>query len=348
MASMTDLIAELTDLANIQSSENFTTASLTAYICRAIKMHDKNLTIQTIPCDEEEPIVTLAWIKVCLVRASKFAREANISGAKGFGMDQKTPYDKQMDLVRKLTDRYSELCAKLRINRNQVVLGQIFVRDDIFDALVPLFQTPDAPVILLRAGCVSSNGVVVLQWSVENYSDFFQVLVFWYENQLAPIYQEWNFDSANGIPNTNNSATVLHTFNDPTVLSAQVTGLDPTQTHRFLLVFRSRTYRYIYSNELVVTPAMFADAQPPGPPSVYASRPYRGVIALTSGATQAVVSGLNLLWTPKGATCQVLPTSGGEGIDSWPLIDTLSTAGCTFQLGAATDSVNYVLSYEIF
>lgn len=258
MANINELVAELTDLSNVETSEKISTGSLQKYIEDAVKAHDKQLTVQTLPPDEEEPVLTLAWIKVCLIRAAKFSKQSNLAGGQGFGSDSKTPYDKQMNMVKSLTERYSDLCGKLRINRNGIVLGQLFVRDDIFDAVVPLFETPDMPPIHLSLAQASNNNAII-QWKTDkNFSDFFQCILIYLESPTDCIFQKWNFDSAVGIPNLNNSAAVLHTFNDPTVLSAKVQNLDMTATHRFMVVWRTRTYRYVYSNEITVTPLNFA------------------------------------------------------------------------------------------
>jgi phage-related protein len=93
--------------------------------------------------------------------------------------------------------------------------------------------------------------------------------------------------------------------------------------------------------------ATTANGSLPIPPMITTS-PYEGTQAIAYGATQVVISGLGLQWTPKGVICQVMSPVAEEGIESWVIPATLSTSGFTAQLGSTADSANYVLSFIIF
>ncbi len=252
MAVIAALVAELTSLARVEPSEGISNDDLTSAVEQALSQHDKFASAATLPTEEEEPVLTLAWVKVCLIRAAIAAKDGNASGGQGFGMDRNTPYQKNMDMAQKLTLRYATLCNQLKIDRNRVIVGQLFVRDALFDALVPLLQTKNMPRTLLTQVSYAA-GILVVRWATEAFDDFLQMIVFTTQG-ATPLFQEWNNNSGTGIPKILEGAVKLITMTDPTITSLKITGLDNTQTNRVLLVLKSRSLIYGYSNELVVPP----------------------------------------------------------------------------------------------
>ena len=251
-ARLDALAIELEALASVENTESFADA-LPDYVQAAIVQHDKGLTIDSLPEAEEECVLTLAWIKVCLVRASKAAQDANITGAAGFGADRNSPYNKNMSLAKDLMARYSTLCSSIQPSKSRVVTGQLYVRDQVFDALVPLMMN-QSPTKILLSGSVAADNTAILSWTVDQMTDFHEFLLFFMEGTDA-IYQQWNNFSALGVARINDGATKVFSYNSPQISSVKATEVDHTKTNRFLLVMRTRSGSYVYSNELVCAPS---------------------------------------------------------------------------------------------
>lgn len=271
MARVDNLIAELKLLAAVETTDGIADTDLKTYFLQAVKQHDRNLdtsdALVNLAPEEEEPVLTLGWIKVCLVRAAKAAKESSVQGVAGYGRNVDSPYAKQMSMAEKLSDRYYKLCERLRLTTNRVVVGQLFVRDQIFDALVPLLQTANQPRVLLSlatdtSGLSDTLNAVVLTWTAENASDFYDLRIYCLTGNV-PIFQQWNNTSGTGVPCINDSAVpLLISERNPSVNTVRITDLDLRVVNRFLIVLRSRSGKYSYSNELVVA-ATPSDPAPP-------------------------------------------------------------------------------------
>lgn len=72
-----------------------------------------------------------------------------------------------------------------------------------------------------------------------------------------------------------------------------------------------------------------------------------GKTALGNGVSSGSVTGLGLAFTPANVFLQVSRPPGGLNITALLNSGTLTQDGFAFELSAATDSVNYVLSYFI-
>ncbi len=255
MSRLTDLADELKSLAKVDNvNDGISDEDLQGYVTLALRQHDKYLTVDSLPVEEEEPVLTLAWVKVCLVRASKLSVDANLSGAAGYGRDNNTPYAKCISLSKELMTRYGSLCGTLRIDRNRVVVGTLFRRDDLYDALVPLLESASpSRIILSILGVVQSNDTeMVIKWSIDNLTDFYEVSIFSRVGSTA-IFQEWNMQSDTSIPKLADGTTKLFSTLDSTMTALKITGLDLSEVNRFLVVMRNRSTKYAYSNELLVS-----------------------------------------------------------------------------------------------
>ena len=300
MAVLIDLANELASLAQVDASENITSGDLENYVTLALRQHDKFMSIDMLPVEEEEPVLTLAWAKVCLVRAGKLAMDANLSGAAGFGKDASNPYNKNMALSKSLIERYGQLCNMLRVDKQRVVIGTIFVRDNIYDAMLPLLQAINPPDIGFTFVGIpqTSDTTVVLRWAISNFSDYYQLYVYQMTGD-TPIFAEWNFQSGTGTPKVLDGATRLFMTLDFTQNALKVTDLDRTVTNRFLVVLRSRSNKYAYGPELVL---LNNQNTPPAPPS-------SAVHQVNSSLWNGSDANGNVVGSP-GDLCILMPSKG--------------------------------------
>lgn len=252
MATVSSLVDQLKALASIQASELFAAGDLNSYMIAALRQHDKNMSAATLPVSEEEPVITLAWIKVCYVRASRYSSQPNVNGASGYGQDRNSPYNKNMDLAKNLMKRYTELVTDLGIEHGGagVSVGNLIVKDLSFDGLVPLIANPNIPPLLL-AETDFGETFSVLDWTFDTFDNFREFLLFHLIGD-APIFQEWNFNSSVGTPKISDNAKKVFSTLDYRATAVKITDLDKTLVNRFLLVVRSRSENFGYSNEITL------------------------------------------------------------------------------------------------
>ena len=246
---------DLTDWADIQTSEKnlSDTGTLDGIILNALLLHNDQYTLETLPAKEREPVLTLAWVKVCYIRASKFAREAGVSGGNGFGQNRDTPYYKNTALAQSLMARYKELCADLNIpnSKSSIHVSNIKVRDTRLDALVPLLVTENLPLVIATLSDPEpSSDYLILTFTFDYFTDYGSHYVYSLEG-TTPIFQNWNYASKTEIPYINESATQLIFWTNPQVKALKIVGVDKTQNFRYLVAVRSRAEQYAYSNEVV-------------------------------------------------------------------------------------------------
>lgn len=259
MSNVAALVASLQDLAQVETSEGFTNTQLSNYVTGALQQHNPKLTFATLPAVEEECVVTLAWVKLTLIRASRVAKDSNLSGAGGYGQDRKTPFDKLMSFAVVLKKRYIELCeaAEIENDAGSIVVGQLLVRDQLWDCLVPLFASEDVPDILLGVDnpADTSSNFFILHWNMKNFANFYTFYVLALSGAgTDSLYQAWNNTSATGINCINDAAMVVYSTQVSGLRAFKMTGLDKTQQIRFLIAVRTGSNGFGYSNELIWNP----------------------------------------------------------------------------------------------
>ena len=127
----------------------------------------------------------------------------------------------------------------------------------------------------------------------------------------------------------------------------------------FSILLEAGTYSVTYYQSAVTTVAQFTIYVPvgtssisidqltslPTPPSLSIS--VWNAVALGSGASSGVVSGLNLAYSPVAVILTVqLPDTIGENIFA-SIVGSPTTDGFTYSLSAATDRTGYILHYLI-
>lgn len=262
MALTTQKIAsQLNTRARVQPSEGFDLSFLGQLVDAALIEHNSSLTIDTLPDNQGECVLLLAWIRLCYDRASSIVNNPNVSSASsGFGSDRNTPFQKNLQLAKSLRDQYISLCQSIGIDPspepNSIFVSSLIVSDPLKqDMAVPLSAAPTPPSPVLSV--VSSNlgsSEVIIAWTFSEF-DFFKSFTLFNLQGTDPIRQDWNFSSQSSYPKINNIAQNLGTFYVEQLRSVKVTEVDLTQVQRFILVATSLSQTYSYSNEVVITPA---------------------------------------------------------------------------------------------
>lgn len=258
MAVLSTLRDSLKRQARVQPSENFTDPDVEGFINAALREHNSNYTIGTLPAAEEELVLLLGWIRLCHSRAAQWAQAADTGGQARLGQDNDTPFKKNMSLAKSLKLRYDELRIGLGLESKSDVIevSTSTAQDTWTEAEVPLALSRPltAPVLSLAAGESLAEGTTyILKWTVERSENFQEWRLFHMataSNGAATIREEWNQFSAAKTPQISDAAALVKTISDQQILCLRVTGVDKSQRNLFLLVAVSRSGKYSYGNEL--------------------------------------------------------------------------------------------------
>lgn len=255
MPSIADIRAQLKLDAQIQDSEGITHAMLDSYISDALKEHNAAYTIDTLPVKEVELVKILAWVRVCLTRASNAVNLSDLSGTQGYGQDRNTPYRKNIDMAASLKERYAELAPRLTqatiVPEGVVVVSSVHLSAPEIDAPVP-FNPPVLPPLPVLTVTTPTATEAVLSWTVQSFSFFAEFIIVALNHDTDSLLQEWNFNSVSTIPKIHDSAQILYRSYTPSLRSIKVTSLDRATKLRFAVVVRSQTNEYTVSNECVL------------------------------------------------------------------------------------------------
>jgi hypothetical protein len=260
MATQAVLISLLKKKASIQESETQFTSNadelLKSIMDAALLEHNAGFSYTNLPVDQERLVLLLAWEEVSITRASAIADAPNLSGTSGYGQDRNSPYYKNIDLAKKLREKYSELCSLMGLSTtsepSSVVSSNIIIpSDELSGALVPVSVALPPNMVLSLAE--THAGEVVLIWTVRDYKNFLSLRIAYMTGNSEALYQDWNFDSSTGIPKVNNSAIILPTtITDRRIRSVKVSGLSFTNVQYFLLIMEGLGNFFSYSNVLAV------------------------------------------------------------------------------------------------
>jgi hypothetical protein len=262
----TTLAAILTDLkryAQIPSSEAISDSDLEAAIQDAVSQHNAAYTATSsscsVPVEEKFPVVLFSWSLVSVLRASARAGESSGGGPSGFNSDRQSPFAQLMKLANDLKTRYAEACKSLGLSKyagsGVPVMSEVTCENLDLGVQTPVEMAIPLPApILSSANQVAGNGELVLSWEFKDNSNFSQYVLFHLSGSSA-IYENWNYDSTSGVPLINNNASNLMSTNRMERRATKVLNLSATQgtINRFLLVAVSKSGKYSYSNEVVIT-----------------------------------------------------------------------------------------------
>lgn len=198
---------------------------------------------------EYEAVILLAWIEVCMTRASTMAPQPSLAlrnNAPGFGADRDTPFKKCMDLAKKLEERYHAYCERHGIGEYEedggdVTVGSLYRDDERSSGKLPVTDAPALPIPTLTA--TPETGAVLIEWNLGSPDTLAEAMLFVCTN--SAIYQPWNQNSTTGIPRLNNLASITYRTTD--IGEKAVRCTTTSGTYYFLLVLRDTNGNLTYS-----------------------------------------------------------------------------------------------------
>jgi hypothetical protein len=259
------MVISLKARAQIQESEGFTDAEIQTLISTATGRHNPDYVATTTSCNvparESFPVVLLSWIDVCYVRASKFSTEATLSQS-GFSSDRNTPFYKCLALAEKLMEQYATVCGSLGLETSASggvpVQTEVTTENADLGAQTPVEMSKEPPTLTAAstpADAVNDDGSIVINWSQQLFDNFSGFHIVYLEGGTASIFQEWNFNSASGVPRLIDTAEVIAVISDPSIHSVKLIDLDPTVglIHHFIVASKSKSGKWSYSAEITFT-----------------------------------------------------------------------------------------------
>lgn len=255
MAVLGTLVTTLKFKADIEVSDDFSDAQLQALINDALLEHNPSMTMLTLPATEERLVLLLAWAEVCAIRATRFAKQADLVGnitgygQAGFGQNMESPFTRNLKMAEFLRKQYVELGSTLGVANSSVVSSSVLRIAPEFDAQVSTTESVPPPPITLTSGD-NQNDYVVLSWTMADYPNFYRYHIFTSLGVTPCIYQEWNYASTTGIPCILDGLTAAGIVDTQSVKSVKLTGIDRTDITRYLVVCESRSGKFSYSNEI--------------------------------------------------------------------------------------------------
>ncbi len=258
MATVADLIIKLKAKSRLQTSEGIEDDDLEVDFADSLIQHNRLYSFASLPVNEEELVLILAWIRLCFRRASKSVMSPASSGTAGFIQNDDSPYKKNIDLANQLQKRYNALVASLPLESSAggIVVTTVGILDSRSDRVLPPTATPTPPPVLLELAAGESTSVgttYILNWYTDKFDGYYELVLFHTTGSDA-LLQTWNFNSDTGVPRILNGASKSSSFTDQDLRSVKVTDINKAVTNRFILVQIGRGSKYTYSNELALSP----------------------------------------------------------------------------------------------
>jgi hypothetical protein len=257
MASEASLVARLKTVAQIQESEGISDDILATFVSDAIVTHNPAYTYASLPLREEELVLTLAAISLCVMRANGWVNGNDLKGSTsgasgGYGQERGTPFYKNMKLAEFLQTRYESLVNNLakgdESGSGTIVMGYLNTKNRVTGALVGESVSPILPVSLVLNAVGETEAII--NWNFARSQNFAQLFVFMSDE--PGIKQDWNAEGVGTVPFINTLATLVISFYDQNQKSLKVVDLVPDTKHYFMVATMTRSNRYAYSNELIV------------------------------------------------------------------------------------------------
>lgn len=259
------MVADLKVKSQVQTSENFADPSFfESLIISAGKKHNSSYAISTTACSvpdlEAEAVTLLAWIDFCFIRASRFASSPG-SSQQGFSTNRDTPYYKLIDLAKQLKSMYAELCGSIGLvsfyGAGSPVMSEVTCENLDLGAMTPIEISLNAPTPALStvpSDRVAADGTIVLNWMSKDFNNFAAFFVLQMTGAES-VLQPWNYASSSSIPGIHDSASLVGRVNRAEVRSVKLQGLTitPGTINRFVVVTATKSGKFAYSNEVVLT-----------------------------------------------------------------------------------------------
>lgn len=235
---------------------------MNAVVKAALRRHNPAYVITpttcTVPLVEELALSFLAAVDVFRIRLGQFSQDSSVQsgGAATFGVDRDTPFQKTLKLLEYYQAEYEKECQRTGLDTfaqsNQPVVSTVTSQDSQYSAQMAIEDSALPPQIALVAvnSAVSNDGTLIIRWAQSYFSNFDGFMLYHIQG-ADEIFQHWLPSQ----PKINPIAERVASFYDHDSRSAKVTDLvfASTTVNRFLIVCMSKSGKYNYSNELVVT-----------------------------------------------------------------------------------------------
>jgi hypothetical protein len=239
-------------------------AFMDTLLTEALARHNADYSFDTLPSREYPLVIILARIRVCDIRAQRFANDPSFSGTSGYGQDRNTPFYKTTQLIKVLQDQYASMAAALGVEvstdaaTSAVHVSTLRIMDSRVDAYLPTsVDLPPVPTLSIENADPDDDlEAVILAWVLPVFDNFHSyrlaVLELAAEDTTSVILQPWNEASTTGIAGLNNSVEIVELAIEQTTKQTKLTGLTDDKNYRFVLVVTSRSDLITLSNEVVL------------------------------------------------------------------------------------------------
>ena len=197
------------------------------------------------------PIILLAWIKIALSRASRYAKEARRSGG-GFSSDGTERASRNVDMVATLRSQYDTYVEEHGLDRGideGIIAGTLVKRSLLTGRTHPEDLQPGPPPMFI-SGAIDS-GDVVLAWDLPWLSDFQRYRI--YRSSVSGLKDETTIAvSGNEHPGVRSDATHVTNLDHLYYPAYRLSGLS-AGAYYMVVVLQDINDRVSVSNEVQVT-----------------------------------------------------------------------------------------------
>lgn len=252
---MSDRSEELVEIleteATIDASEEIEETTLLRWLRNAIAKHAPAYTVDNLPTTEEEGVILLARIDVCVYRASKHTDTPDVQ-VNSLGADRSSVFTRNMTLAAQLRQRYDRLVAANSEGGSSVSQSRLF-KESAQDSSVSPTAVPASPVSMVAAKVSSTATSAILSIQMGARSDYRDTLLVYRVG--GENYVESNNELRYGVKRLHEDSLLIASSSDPADTQFEITDLTTGEEYYFMFVRVSSRGVSSYSNEVRVVPA---------------------------------------------------------------------------------------------
>jgi len=179
---LVNLTSRLVSRSRIKEQDEFeiSSAEASTFLEEALLRHNPDYTWDTLPKEEEAPVILLAWKDVCMWRATQVSLQFPVEGQQGRA-DPSARFDNIMKLVERLGEEYDQVCEDLEIGAKvgeSVTMGTLVSYDDLWDHITPLSIQEGPEASSLSVAALNPPDSCDLVWSENTDTDFYSYKVY--------------------------------------------------------------------------------------------------------------------------------------------------------------------------